>query len=148
MEEGREQAGAALGMGTAAHRALADVGTTGAGSRREGLCDRCQLNECRDSSQETRQVRCGERQGQLTESHAVKRERRGWTGETIQNRRTGAGGPQRLQGWGAGKGDSWLMLRALPWETKERVSPLTPKGKEKMGQSGVRSCVGMSGLKF
>lgn len=37
MEEGREQAGAAMGMGTATHRALVIVGTTEVRSRREDL---------------------------------------------------------------------------------------------------------------
>lgn len=32
------------------------------------------------------------RDGQVTGRHAVRRERRGWTGETILNRLTGVGG--------------------------------------------------------
>lgn len=40
MEEGREQADAALGMGTVTHRALVTVGTSQVRGRREDLCDR------------------------------------------------------------------------------------------------------------
>lgn len=39
MEEGEEQADAAMGVGTAAQRALVTVGTTEVRSRRENLCD-------------------------------------------------------------------------------------------------------------
>lgn len=39
MEEGEEQADAAISVGTAAQRALVTVGTTEVRSRRENLCD-------------------------------------------------------------------------------------------------------------
>lgn len=39
MEEGEEQADAAMGVGTAAQRALVTVGTTEVRSRKEDLCN-------------------------------------------------------------------------------------------------------------